>query len=364
MFRPGSEDLYETYQAHQPPLYYMVAAGFHKLLGSPDLERPGVQPLRLLNCLIGGLTILGIGFLTFWPTGNAAVSVIAAAIASFLPMNLALSGAVSNDPLLFCLCTWVLALLARGMKFGWGWRSALLVGLLTGLALLTKTTAIALVPALAVGFWLSDKPAVDSKASLAATCAAVAIAIPLAWWIRNNQLYGDPFAMKAFNEAFAGSAQASMFTSEPSIGHFGYWKDWVGFWTMRSFIGAFGYMDIFLPKALYQVLAVILGGLMATGAISIRKSLSPDESKALIPAWIFLAVIALLFVRFNLQYFQGQARYLYPAIGPFVLLASLGLARIFGKRLLPAGLAVSGGFLALSLYCLSWLPGEFAKRVQ
>lgn len=363
VFRPGSEDLYETYQSHQPPLYYIIASGFHKLIGSPPLDKPGFQPIRLLNALIGGITVFGVALLAYWSTRNYALAITASAITAFLPMHVALSGAISNDPLLFCLCTWVLALIANAVQRGWGWADAVAAALMTGLALLTKTTALALVPALIAGLIVSPQPRSGGKPALAGACVAVACAIPLAWWIRNMQLYGDPLAMRAFNDAFAGSAQASMFTSEPSIGVLGYWKDWVGFWTMRSFVGAFGYMDIFLPKALYQILALILFGLAAIGAISARKVLEPAESRTLVPAWIFIGVVVLLFVRFNMQYFQGQARYLYPAIGPISVLISLGIARLFGKRLMPVGMAVATGLLVLSIYCAAWLPGEFAKRV-
>lgn len=363
VFRPGSDDLYETYQAHQPPLYYIAAAGFHKLIGSPDLERQGFQPLRLLNTLFGALTVIGVGFLALWATSSGKLAIVAASITAALPMHIALSGAISNDPLLFCLCTWTLAITARAVRIGWNLNSSLLAAVLTGLALLTKTTAIALAPALIAGLLLSPKPRIGTKASLATISVAISLAIPLGWWIRNVQLYGDPLAMKAFNDAFVGSAQASMFMSEPTIGVIGYWKDWVGFWTMRSFIGAFGYMDIFLPKGLYQVLALVLFGFAAIGAVGMRKTISSDEAKALAPAWIFLVVVVLLFIRFNMQYFQGQARYLYPAIGPIAVLISLGIARVAGKRLLTVGLSMAGGLIALAVYCATWLPGEFSKRI-
>ena len=109
---PGSPDLGETYQAHQPPLYYVLAAGFAKVVGV------GAQ-LRWLNILIGIGTLLGVFYLAKWGFEDEWLGVVAAMVAGLMPMFVALHAAVGNDPLLFLLCTWTAALCARGVRKGW-----------------------------------------------------------------------------------------------------------------------------------------------------------------------------------------------------------------------------------------------------
>ena len=51
---------------------------------------------------------------------------------------------------------------------------------------------------------------------------------------------------------------------------------------------------------------------------------APDKALHLITGVFFLIVLA-LFVRFNAQYFQAQARYLFPAIGVVAVGVGIGL---------------------------------------
>lgn len=341
---PSQPDFGENYQSHQPPLYYLLAAGWSTLtVADPQDPEAGVR-LRFLNTLIGLGTILGTFFLARWGLGRDDVGLAAAAFVAFLPMNLALHGAVSNDPLLYALITWATALAAKGVQHGWDNKTAALVGVLTGLALLTKTTALALFPVLIVGVAVSYKFAQDrpkpTPAQLA-LCLALPLVLAAPWLLRNQNLYGDPFALKAFNEAFTGNPKAEMFINE--IGPVAYFSDWVVWWTARSFIGVFGYMDIFLFEtlrpdqagALYTALIFIILLVIALGAAPFAKVKTyteelelPDPRKYHILGTTLLIVVTLLFVRFNLTYFQGQARYLYPAIAPLAILFGNGLANL------------------------------------
>jgi 4-amino-4-deoxy-L-arabinose transferase-like glycosyltransferase len=373
--RPDAPDQYENYQFHQPPSFYILAAGYGRLVGLGHLEaRAEGLRLRILNALIGGAGVAGVFFLAWWGFRHSDVALCASAFASLLPMHIALSGAVSNDPLLFALCTWSLAVAALASREGWTPKRAAVVGLLVGLALVTKTTAVALVlPILAAWIWSRPKadPAVGMKRWALAGAAAVlpALILALPWWLRNQRLYGDPLAIGAFNQAFVGSPQASFFIRE--LGMYDYLVNWVGWWTARSFFGAFGYMDIFLPEQFYRVaLAVFL--IIVVGAVSaLLRAGRGGEGLAFAAApsavhllnGLFLSLIVVLFLRFNLQFFQGQARYLLPAIGPISVGVGLGLLYFSRNRWKATLTAFIALLLALNLYILQWLPGEFARRV-
>jgi 4-amino-4-deoxy-L-arabinose transferase-like glycosyltransferase len=383
VFKPGAPDVGEHYEDHQPPLYYLASAGFAKLVGVSNVDESGASRIRWLNALAGAGTVLGVFFLGLWGLGKADVALGAAAITAALPMNCALSGAISNDPLLYLLCTWTLAFCARALRQGWTVRAAVATGALVGLALLTKTTAVALLPILLLAILLPQKKRPTIVMTGAALGAIVVLAGP--WFIRNQSLYGDPLALKAFNSAFTGSRQkadaiAQVQFENPDGGNAEliYWRDWVGWWTARSFFGVFGYMDIWMnesgapygatarhaaaPNVVYRVLlAFSLLCFLAWFATFFKTDWKDSRSAQIINA-AFLAVVLLLFIRFNLQYFQGQGRYLYPAIGPIALAFSGGcfvLLKDRGKILVAV---LAGFFLLLNVYAIAKLPGEFERR--
>ncbi|MBS1718146.1 MAG: hypothetical protein JSS72_10500 [Armatimonadetes bacterium] len=375
VFQPGSSDIQYTYQSHQPPLYYGIAAGYSKLVGSFESPDAGLKA-RFLNVLIGGCTVLGVFWLGWHTTRSNLLSLGAAGFAALLPMNCALSGAVSNDPLLFCLCTWSLEICALALRTHWCLGKALRLGLLMGFAVLTKTTALALFPVVAfamLGAWpLRGERAIRSEA-LATFTVAILMALP--WWLRNQSLYGDPFALKAFNQAFTGSAQTSQILGgivATGGSPLDYWLNMFGWWTVRSLLGVFGYMDIFLnehgtpftgpgaPNTIYRLWMAFLAVCAIGWVISLKKPREVFPARYVNMA--FFAVIALLFLKFNLQYFQAQARYLIPAIGPLSVGIAISLAAL-AKDKTKLALSVSLAALALlDIYSLQRLPAEFARR--
>ncbi len=366
VLNPKDPNLGENYQAHQPPLYYLVAAGFAKVVGVANVDDPSGIRLRLLNVLIGGATVAGAFFLGLWGFRCQTVATAAATLTALLPMNLALSGAISNDPLLYALCAWTLAICARALRDGWTTPLALAAGTCGALALVDKTTGIALVPILLFAGWAAPTR-IQVRQLAIGLVPYLAIAVP--WLARNLTLYGDPFAISAFNQAFVNSPQASSFIE--GFGAQTYWTQWVGWWTARSFFGAFGYMDIFLnetgrpmapQETLYRLLSASMLIALLAWALGTLKGTFEQARKVQAMNAIFLGIVILLFLRFNAQYFQGQARYLFPALG--VIGCGVGAAISLAKR--PS---IGLGLLALMLlglnaYTLSVLPGEFAKRTE
>ncbi|MFQ3676569.1 MAG: DUF2142 domain-containing protein [Fimbriimonadaceae bacterium] len=369
VFDPKDPNLYENYQSHQPPLFYVAASLWTRIVGAPDPTLPeSKMRVRSLNAGIGAVGVAGVFFFALWSTRRPEAAAVAGALAALLPMNLALSGAVSNDPLLIAVCAWTLALIAKGIQDGWNWRLALLAGVLVGLGALTKTTAVALFPVLGLSF-LSRR---DGKFAIAVgpMAAAFGAALLLAgpWWLRNQSLYGDPFALGAFNQAFVGSPQASVFIE--ALGPVGYWTGineiglGVGWWTVRSLLGVFGYMDIFLPAPVYVAWVVLLSAIVALRLAADRVEPPTGSTTARALGALFAFLIVALFVRFNMTYFQAQARYLLPALAPLAVgMAWASTAGPFRGRW-AAALALPALLLAANVYVLAILSGEFAKRTM
>lgn len=409
VFSPTDSNLYETYQSHQPPLFYLLAACWCKVTGAADLDhRDDGLKLRALNVLIGAGSVAGVFFLAFWGFRNPEVALSAAAVTALLPMFTALSGAVSNDPLLILLCTWVLAITAKCLRDEWSWKRIAAIGILTGLAFLTKTTALALAPVLLLAAFLpqeKDIPVEQEDSSTLETLdkldrarkpkaalpmilvsGLIALAMVGPWWVRNQKLYHDPFAITAFNAAFKGSAQKadlvkSIEAMDPgSSGELTYWKDWVGWWTARSFVGVFGYMDIWLnergtsftgasekgnaPNTLYRLMLACLVLCVLGWVIAVTKEEWQESKSVQIMNAAFSVVVLLLFLRFNMQYFQAQARYLYPAIGPIACGVAVGAWQLLGKWQKFALPAIALIFVSVNVSALEQLPSAFSQRIE
>jgi hypothetical protein len=200
------------------------------------------------------------------------------------------------------------------------------------------------------------------------------------WFLRNQRIYGDPLGLRSFQELFAGAPKAEDLIA--GLGPLTYWMDWVGWWTARSFFGVFSYMDIFLnergnsytgpptnfgpaaPNTLYRILI----GLAVIAIFGFLLYLRSPEAKATkrihLLNGIFLALITVLFIRYNLSFFQGQARYFYPAIGPIAIGLSLGALYWAKSRSRLVIAAIAAGLFVLNAYALTRLPVEFQKRTR
>ncbi len=373
IMNPKAEDFGRTYQSHQPPLYYVLAAGWSKVVQANPIDPGHGTRLRLLNAFIGVATLVGLFSLCTWGFRSQFLGYLTVILTSCTPMFLALHAAISNDPLLICLCTWSMALMAKALREGWTPRRAVGLGLLVGGALITKTSAFALVPALFLLFLFTRKK--EDKVPWALVSVGIAIFIVLPIWMRNTSLYGDAFGLKAFKEAFAGSAQradlvamvAQMRESKglsPEGAQTDYWVNWFGWWTARSYVGVFSQMDIFFSDLVYRVLLGLTGVLGLAGLFSWWKPRDETEKESRPLAWLlvtFFAIVALQFLQFNLTYFQAQARYLYPAVAAINIPIAFGIRRFVGEKTavlcVLLGLMVVGNILALG-----YIGQEFEKR--
>jgi Dolichyl-phosphate-mannose-protein mannosyltransferase len=227
------------YSAHQAPLYYLGLAGIQKVAGlspfTPTLEDNPQRPQRgryvhndansQRRVVLLRLPSIVLGVLTIWLTRRVAQraglsawgSVLASAIVATLPRFVFLSSVITNDTLVITLGAWA-TLLAVGLVVDdqLSTRRLLGFGVVLGLMLETKLSALPIVVALALGVvlarWVqrgritgSDaSKTVTSKLSIGAGAAMIAglifVAMPV---LLSNQLrYGDVLASKASVEYF------------------------------------------------------------------------------------------------------------------------------------------------------------------
>jgi len=363
------------YEFHQPPLYYAVCLPTYLLAtrhgGTGDLA------VRFATILLG-LPLLYLTFAlarTLAPT-RPWLGPAAAGLVAFLPMHLALAASVSNDVLTEVFFAAFLCLAAQHLRAAADFRTGKtpnppgvltmsVLGLLIGLGILTKSIAVLLLPAAWLTAALSARGRDGYDWSRLARDAALSTGLALAvagWWlVRNYQLYDGFLAQKAFLQAFRDRPSPQSFMSSYNLALPSYVILVIG-WTLASVVGVFGPKFAFLPSQVYIVTGLIaLVGLAGFARYLARAELQDWQRQA----WVVFGLLGFLllagFIKFNLSFFQAQARYLFPALPAAALAFGLGFEQWFPRGWRHgAPLAVAIGLALLSLLALPlWITPKF-----
>ena len=316
-----------NYEAHQPPLYYVLGVPFYLLGRMPD----PAEMVRLLSLILGALSILVIyrAVRTAFPD-EPGLGIAAAGFTALLPTHVMLSSSVSND-ILVELVFGLGLLLMTGMALrGVTLTRSLMLGVVLGLGLLTKTTCLILFPVALLAYLISARRATGTALVHFSIALAMSLIIGGWWLLRNNHLYGDPLAASQFAQAFAHTTKPEYWLSR-GFTPFSY-VVLVIVWTFCGFWGVFGHMKVFMPAWSYVGLAVVsvVVKIGALGAILRRN----DQRRGILVLYnVVLLLVVVAFIGFNVKYFQAQGRYLYPAILPISAYWALGIRRLLPERI-------------------------------
>jgi Dolichyl-phosphate-mannose-protein mannosyltransferase len=245
-----------SYEAFQPPLYY--AAALPAWLAGDALGGAigALYAVRIFDALLAALLapLSLLIALHLWP-GNRAVGWGAALVTAVMPgvaLNLT---SVTNDVLVSVLGAACILVAVGG---SWSRRRIVLLGLLFGAALLTKTTAAGLAPALAVAL-LQHRRAGGLRPLLAAGAIAATLVAP--WIVANVAIYGEPITAteQLAMSAFPARTTSIDFWSVSTLHSF------VTFWTGDPFLS----LPLAVPLAL---LAAFMVALSAAGLWHTRRS--------------------------------------------------------------------------------------------
>jgi 4-amino-4-deoxy-L-arabinose transferase-like glycosyltransferase len=325
------------YEFHQPPLYYLLAVPIYQVFGSALL------PLRLFSVGLGAVLLVVIS----WTVGQVAprhpgLVLGATAFVAFLPMHLAMTAAVNNDVLAELLLATLLLLAIRYLKEG-DRRLLVLLGITTGLALLTKSSTYVAVPLvlLAVAgrhLWLTPgSPSLATLASAGGIYLLPATALALPWWLRNVALYGglDFLGLGRHDQVVAGQLRTVEFVAQNGAGKL--IQSFV-VTSFRSFWGQFGWMGVLLDQRIYQALAILtafsLAGLVLWAGRTWRRRLAWPRWQWLAGGLLALSGLFTLasYLWYNTQFLQHQGRYLFPALIPISLGVALGWREALRRR--------------------------------
>lgn len=380
-------------EGHQPPLYYLIPGVVGRLLGATGDYQPPMNPFflsgdgsrgvnaavhvpsveaapwhggvllihiaRFWSVLLGGLMVL----LTYIAGRLAlpdrpAVALAGAAIAAFVPTSLAVTDAATNDALV--PVTFGLALIASlRMLQAPSVMRALTLGAVIGLSLLTKNSALILLPfalPILVIAWRSDRqPSRLIAWGLGVYGAALAIA---GWWyLRNRLLFGHWITDRAEGSAIINTPgfQGTAILHSASGSFVGQLLTY----SFRSFWVLMGWGTLVAPDSVFNVLLAVtlcaVAGLLWFTVRALRRGPLPTYGPGRpFPTWLGAGVLAAFFVAmipeplYRAIYYEAPTlvpgRYLFGAIGAAGLLLALGLSALVPRW--PVLLAVPGAALA------------------
>jgi len=236
-----------SYEAFQPPLYYAIATPFWMLGNAVGGALGAVYAVRILDALLAGMLapLALLISLRLWPSRPSMAwgSAVLMAFMPGVPLNLT---AVTNDVLAgvlggACILTAIGGTLTR--------KRVVILGLLFGAALLTKTTTAAIAPAIAVALLQRNRGGGWKPLITAGMVAALCIT---PWLISNVAIYGELITTK---EQLAMAAFPPR-TADPEFWSVSTLHAFVTFWAGDPFLSLPGAVAIAAVAALMTALSI------------------------------------------------------------------------------------------------------------
>ena len=280
-----------------------------------------------------------------------------------IPQFTFISAACSNDSMVIAATTatvyWLARLVTKATHKALPWAEWGVLGILVGLAALSKLQGLGLLPLVGVATLLMAAQRRDWRLPLQALLPVALPALVIAgWWYwRNYALYGDLFGV---TNLLANNGQRP----EP-ITWGSFWGEFRGL--RYSFWGLFGWFNLLLPGWVYPLLdGVTLVGLagLPLAWLSSPRLANGEEAghtgrrvRTLLLSWLLISV-ALLLYWLN-QATSSQGRLFFPAVSAFAILLIVGLQawlRYLPRRVQPLLWALTPLLMVgCSLYALSVL---------
>lgn len=344
--------------AHHPPLYYALLAGAMEAaqrrdtvasqltnpehlqstpagaflwLHGADEDAPVSREIRFLRLLRGFSVLCGlVTLIATWVLARLAfprrlaIADVAALMLATMPAFSFHHGVLDNGNLAATFAHVALVVLCAAVAVTrFDRRIAIVAAVLLGLGLVTKLTTLALVPLFglvgAVAIWKSPR---RGPAIVALLIAGLVVAAIAGWFfVRNLQLYGDLLGGAAHERAYAS-------IRVPDGRAFEWLR--VGFFPniFTSLLGHFGNWTVPPSSALVTFGKTIAAIAVCGIAFNLWKPRREARPRVVLVLAGAAVLVFLATLHFNLTFRQPQGRYLFPAIGPIVIVLAAGLVRV------------------------------------
>jgi 4-amino-4-deoxy-L-arabinose transferase-like glycosyltransferase len=361
-----------------PPLYYLWLVGPYDLAADGDLFAR-ISAMRLASVPFLLATVIATWLLAGVVFGrNRPLQLAAASVPALAPMVTFVSSSVTPDALLYALWGFALWLGARLVKGDGDLRDVVAICVVAALAVLTKATSYALLPAVAVAVATAALRAGGGPRRLALTAAvaAASFALVAAPWYVAARLEDRPAAGQLAGGAPAESVDAREFGSyvwqyylprlpfQARYGALGRYPQAYETWFKQS-IGAFGWLETRWPNPVYRVLFLVAALILAGAVVApVRRRRSVDPMLLVFFGTAMVVLIAgLHWNEYRLAEGSGslasQGRYLFPLI-PLAGLVVAAAVTALPARLRPLALgATVGGLATLQLFAIALVVTRF-----
>lgn len=369
-----------------PPAYYGLASVGYRLAGGAGVLAH-LYATRLFSVLFLLVTTTAVWLLAGELLGrNRQLQLLAAAVVGLWPMVDFMSAGVNPDSLLYA--TWSLALWlgVRVLRRGLDPRAGAALGLVTGVALITKAPSVALIPAVAFVVTVAALRVGRRQprtAILGTLALLVALAVPVEAWRLTIASLDRP-AYTQVSGAVSSGLNVREFLSYvwqyylPTLP----WQQRLRFdtayvssypalnvWVASSW-AAFGWVTVFFPLWLYKVFLAITalfgGAALIAGLQRLwRRRRSPGHLRTWLPVLGFLALAAgALVLGFHLAEYRvkgptNQGRYLFPLVGIGGCAVALSLTLLPLRARRAACGVVLGSLVVYQVACLGFVAAHY-----
>jgi 4-amino-4-deoxy-L-arabinose transferase-like glycosyltransferase len=361
-----------------PPLYYLWLVAPYKAASGGDLFAR-VTAMRLASVPFLLVTVLATWLLAgtlFGP--NRLLQLSAAAVPAMLPMVTFVSASVTPDGLLYALWGLALWLGARLITGRGGMRDVVAISAVAALAVLTKATSYALIPAVVIAVATAAVRAGGGprRVALTAAVALAAFALFAAPWYVAARMDERPAAGQLAGAAPASSVDVREFGSyvwqyylprlpfQARNGALGPYPQAYETW-FRQGVGAFGWLETRWPRRVYQLLFLAALAVLAGATVTlVRRRRTLDWMLVAFFATAALVLVAgLHWNEFRLMEGSGalssQGRYLFPLLPLAGVVAAAAVQSLPQRLRFPAVGAGLGGLAVLQIFALALVLTRF-----
>jgi hypothetical protein len=315
-----------TREDHQPPLYYICLSVPYRLCTAVTANLfVTLHLLRMTSVLLWlGSLWLFIRFIDSLDITNADVRIVAVSLFSLLPASITLTASVNNDVLVqFLACL----ILHNSVRLRRTYRHAIWLGILIGLCLLSKLTAVVIFLFVGIRYFcemLSDRDHFTTYAAMGVTTAFTAVLTMSPWlyWCFNEHstivVHDIIFSHHSW-QSIAQALEQSMHQIYSTV-----------------------YCVAGISNVIYGwpfQLACLILTVFALSGFAIQR---PEEvhnnggHHIRIVMWCFTIAFAansILLIRFGIQYSQAQGRHLFTLLFPLCVVIGLGVERYRLKQI-------------------------------